>query len=200
MVDGAQADPDNAAVRRGLAHCDTALAASSSSSDTSTRRPPVRRSDSDVDRSSARRVSDEVDRGRSFYKDRKYSAAARCFERALAVDEHHAEAALRLGMAYEDDRRFREAIDAYSRCLAIEPTNYQAATNIGEANRKNEHYQEAIEAYDRALIMPEYLYALAGRAECMRMLGQYEACLDYFARRYASGRVMPSLFRAKRRP
>jgi ATP-dependent Clp protease ATP-binding subunit ClpC len=173
--------PDSAAVRRGLAHCDTALAAHGSADEGLGRRPPVRRPDKPSGHSESRRVSDEVDRGRSFYKDRKYTAAARCFERALAVDENHAEAALRLGMAYEDDRRFREAIDAYSRCLEIEPTNYQAATNIGEANRKNEHYQEAIDAYDRALaLMPEYLYALAGRAECMRMLGQYEGSLDYF--------------------
>lgn len=133
-----------------------------------------------IDRERAR---DELDRGRFFYKDRNYVAAAACFEGALRNDPTYAEAALRLGMAHEDDRQFRKAIEAYERCLAIEPNHYQAATNIGEALRKNERYEEAIRAYDRALAMrSDYLYALAGRAECMRMLGDYQGCLVWFER------------------
>ena len=129
------------------------------------------------------RARDELDRGRFYYKDRNYPAAAACFESALRYDPSYAEAALRLGMAHEDDRQFRKAIDAYERCLLIEPGHYQAATNIGEALRKNERYDEAIRAYDRALAMrSDYLYALAGRAECMRMLGDYQGCLVWFER------------------
>jgi ATP-dependent Clp protease ATP-binding subunit ClpC len=129
------------------------------------------------------RARDELDRGRFFYKDRNYAAAASCFESALRYDPSYAEAALRLGMAHEDDRQFRKAIEAYERCLLIEPGHYQAATNIGEALRKNERYDEAIRAYDRALAMrSDYLYALAGRAECMRMLGDYQGCLVWFER------------------
>ena len=64
----------------------------------------------------------------------------------------------------------------------------QAATNIGEAHRKDEEYEAAIAAYDRALeIRPDYLYALAGRAECMRMLADYEGSLEWFDRAFVVG-------------
>jgi len=126
---------------------------------------------------------EELERGRAFYKERNYQAAARAFTRSLMADPNYAEAALRLGMAYEDDRQYKRAIEAYERCLEIDPRHYQAATNIGEALRKSERYEDAIRAYDRALEMhPDYLYALAGRAECMRMLGDYEGCLAWFDR------------------
>jgi ATP-dependent Clp protease ATP-binding subunit ClpC len=144
--------------------------------------PPQRRDER------KQRARDELDRGRSFYKERSYSAAAACFERALEADPTLAEAALRLGMALEDDRQYRKAIDAYQRCLAIDPKQYQAACNIGEAYRKHERYEEAVKAYDHALsLQGDYLYALAGRAECMRMLGDYEGSLAWFDRALAAG-------------
>ena len=131
---------------------------------------------------------DEVDRGRSFHKDRDYESAIECFERALQLDPTFTEGALRLGMAYEDNRQYRQAIAAYETCLQLESDHFQAATNIGEAYRKNEQYVEAIDAYDRALqIKHDYLYALAGRAECMRMLGKYESCLEWFDRALSIG-------------
>ena len=127
------------------------------------------------------RAVEELEKGRAYYKERRYDKAAACFERALTYDPQYAEAALRLGMAYEDHRQFSRAVAAYERCLTIDPTHYQASTNIGEAKRKNDKYEEAVIAYDRALaLQPDYLYALAGRAECMRMLGQYEESLEWF--------------------
>lgn len=138
-----------------------------------------------VDRQSA---TDELDRGRSYYREQKYAEAARCFERALEVDPKLSEACLRLGMAYEDDRQFRRAIESYEQCLEIDPNHHQAATNIGEAYRKNERYDEAIQAYDYALTLkPDYLYGLAGRSECMRMLGDYEGSLVWFDKALAQG-------------
>jgi ATP-dependent Clp protease ATP-binding subunit ClpC len=138
-----------------------------------------------VDRQSA---TDELDRGRSYYREQKYAEAARCFERALEIDPKLSEACLRLGMAYEDDRQFRRAIESYEQCLEIDPNHHQAATNIGEAYRKNERYDEAIQAYDYALTLkPDYLYGLAGRSECMRMLGDYEGSLVWFDKALAQG-------------
>ena len=149
----------------------------------SPRRDPKSRSTQD-----RARAASEVERGRTYYKDRRYEAAARCFQRALNIDPSYAEAALRLGMAWEDGRQYRRAIEAYERCLSIDPAHYQAATNIGEALRKAERYDEAIGAYDRALALKsDYLYALAGRAECMRMLGDYEGSLTWFDKALAVG-------------
>jgi ATP-dependent Clp protease ATP-binding subunit ClpC len=148
--------------------------------------PPPTATRDDRQAAARQAASDELDRGRSFHKERNYQAAVGAFGRALELDPTFAEASLRLGMAYEDDRQFRRAIQAYERCLEIEPKHVQAATNIGEAHRKNERYLEAIQAYDRGLeLKPDYLYALAGRAECMRMLGQYEESLEWFDRALA---------------
>ncbi|MBA2320242.1 MAG: AAA family ATPase [Deltaproteobacteria bacterium] len=134
------------------------------------------------------RARDDLDRGRSFYKERTYAAAVAWFERALQADPTFAEAALRLGMALEDDRQYRRAIEAYQRCLSVDPKQYQAACNIGEAYRKHEKYEEAIKAYDHTLsLQADYLYALAGRAECMRMLGDYEGSLVWFDKALAVG-------------
>lgn len=150
---------------------------------TGSRRDPRNRSTQD-----RARAATEVERGRTYYKDRRYEAAARCFQRALNIDPSYAEAALRLGMAWEDGRQYRRAIEAYERCLSIDPAHYQAATNIGEALRKAERYEEAIGAYDRALALKsDYLYALAGRAECMRMLGDYDGSLTWFDKALAVG-------------
>ena len=134
------------------------------------------------------RARDDLDRGRSFYKERTYATAIGWFERALQADPTYAEAALRLGMALEDDRQYRRAIEAYQRCLAIDPKQNQAACNIGEAFRKHEKYDEAIIAYDHTLSLhADYLYALAGRAECMRMLADYGGSLQWFDRALAVG-------------
>jgi ATP-dependent Clp protease ATP-binding subunit ClpC len=151
--------------------------------------PPPPSSTQEDRQAKARQLAcDEIDRGRSFFKERNYSAAIAAFRKALEVDPTFGEAALRLGMAYEDDRQFRRAIAAYETCVDIEPGHFQAATNIGEAYRKNESYAEAIAAYDRALaIKPDYLYALAGRAECLRMLGRYQEGLEWFDKAIAVG-------------
>jgi len=180
-----QSDPDSPFVKRGLAHCERQLG----EPDPEVSLPAVNVSSGPLayrqDRSRAR---DELDRGRSFHKDRDFASAIRCYRRALKLDPTFGEAALRLGIAYEDDRQFRRAVEAYETCLKLEPQNYQAATNIGEAYRKNEQYQEAVHAYDRALaIRADYLYALAGRGEAMRMLGDHEGSLAWFDQALAVG-------------
>jgi ATP-dependent Clp protease ATP-binding subunit ClpC len=176
--------PRSPFVLRGLAQCETGAAASKRADQPLEPVPPTPPSTPDDRHARARQAAcDELDRGRSFHKERNFSAAAAAFRRALDHDPTFAEAALRLGMSYEDDRQFRKAVQAYQTCLEIEPNHFQAATNIGEAHRKNENYHEAIEAYDKALVLkPDYLYALAGRAECLRMIGRYEEALDWFDR------------------
>ncbi|MFT4623879.1 MAG: ATP-dependent Clp protease ATP-binding subunit ClpC [Myxococcota bacterium] len=175
--EAARQRPDASFVRRGLSQCQIALA----THDVGSRAVRRRRAPAASSRHDRSRAQEHLEKGRNFYKQRSYSAAARSFRRALDADPAFAEAALRLGMALEDDSSFQEAVDAYERCLRIDPKNYQAATNIGEAHRKNEKYRQAIVAYDRALeLMPDYLYALAGRAECMRMLGEYQPSLTWF--------------------
>ncbi|MGC6513495.1 MAG: tetratricopeptide repeat protein [Myxococcota bacterium] len=184
--------PSSVYVLKGLAQCDLAVRngldrlLDDLTSESVPAGPPTTPDDEENDRREA--AADELDRGRSYHKERKYEAAIQCFMRALEIDDTFAEAAVRLGMAYEDDRQFRRAISAYERCLKIEPDHFQAATNIGEAYRKNEQYHEAIDAYDRALtVKSDYLYALAGRAECMRMLGRFDASLEWFDRALAVG-------------
>ncbi len=176
-------DADSVYVLKGLAQCD--LASRDNLAPGSIVMPTVpsadRGSPDSRQRHKRQTAADELDRGRSFHKERNYAQAIRCYKRSLELDNSFAEAALRLGMAYEDDRQFRRAIAAYETCLRIEPDHFQASTNIGEAHRKNENYHEAIEAYDRALaVKPDYLYAIAGRAECLRMLGRYEESLRWF--------------------
>ena len=168
-----QEDPSATFVRRGLAHSESELAKNGS--------PQPARTAPMVSDEAKQAARDELDRGRSFHKDRDFESAIACFEHALQIDPGLGEAAVRLGMALEDDRQFRKAIEAYELALTIEPDNFQAATNVGEAHRKNERYHEAISAYDRALeVKDDYLYALAGRAESMRMLGDYEGSLVWF--------------------
>ncbi len=194
-------------VKRGLAHCRAGMGENSDEPRAAVRRRPRAEPDrqgrgddralpaivpvtSLATRPAALRVkaSRELERGRIYYKERSYAAAAYCFEQALAVDPTYSEAALRLGMAYEDDKQFDKAISAYQACLRVDPNHYQAATNIGEAHRKHERYDEAIAAYERALsLKDDYLYALAGRAECMRMLGDYAGSLLWFDRALAVG-------------
>jgi ATP-dependent Clp protease ATP-binding subunit ClpC len=172
-------------VQRGLAQCEAAASGAVIRDDVLAEPVPAPPAATQDDRQAKARQAacDELDRGRSFHKERNFPAAVNAFRRALDHDPTFSEAALRLGMAFEDDRQFRKAVTAYETCLEIEPNHFQAATNIGEAHRKNEHYLEAIQAYDRALaIRPDYLYALAGRAECLRMIGRYEESLDWFDR------------------
>ncbi|HMV67722.1 MAG TPA: tetratricopeptide repeat protein, partial [Myxococcota bacterium] len=177
--------PRSTFVQRGLAQCEAAASGAMIVEDVLSEPVPAPPAVTIDDRQAkARQVAcDELDRGRSYHKERNFAAAIAAFRRALDHDPTFSEAALRLGMAYEDDRQFRKAVSAYETCLEIEPNHFQAATNIGEAHRKNEHYLEAIQAYDRALaIRADYLYALAGRAECLRMLGHYEQSLEWFDR------------------
>lgn len=194
-------NPSAAFVKRGLAQCRAGLG--ERGGDDRRRTTTGRRSDSSEppreralpiaapptslsaprSRMDRQRARDELDRGRYFYKERNFTAAATCFETALRYDSTYAEAALRLGMALEEDKQLRKAIEAYERCLKIDPDHFHAATNIGEAYRKNERYEDAIGAYERALALKEdYLYAIAGRAECMRMLGDLPGCLVWFDR------------------
>ena len=175
-VRATQVSPNHAVATRGLAHCVAAM--DETSSDTRIAARPAAPLAVRPDRQAA---EDELDRGRSFHKDRKYRDAMNCYQRALALDPQFITAAFRLGLAYEDDRQYRKAILAYERALQIDPRHYKAATNIGECHRKNEQFDKGVAAYDRALtIKSDYLYALAGRAECMRMLGDYDGCLDWF--------------------
>jgi ATP-dependent Clp protease ATP-binding subunit ClpC len=183
--------PRSPFVARGLAECEvpeapTAMIKRPAKPAVESVPPPPTITRDDRQAAARQAACDELDRGRSFHKERNYAAAIGAFQRAIELDATLAEASLRLGMAYEDDRQFRRAIQAYERCLELDPKHVQAATNIGEAHRKNEQYVEAIQAYDRAMeVRSDYLYALAGRAECMRMLGQYEDSIVWFDRALA---------------
>ncbi len=180
-----QIDPGNTFIERGLGYAELGIQDGLDRllEDVAREMVPLKSTATPDDREALAREAalDELDRGRSYHKERKYTAAIACFRNALEMDASFAEAALRLGMALEDDRQFRHAIAAYERCLEIEPDQFQAATNIGETYRKNEQYHEAISAFDRALtIRPDYLYALAGRGEALRMLGRYDEAVDWF--------------------
>jgi ATP-dependent Clp protease ATP-binding subunit ClpC len=180
--------PTAAWVRRGLEACAQRNAGLAEAFGAEPVPPPPIVTHDDRQLRSRQAASDELDRGRSYYKERNFPAAVQAFRKALEIDPTFAEAALRLGMAYEDDRQYRKAIAAYESCLDIDPQHVQAATNIGEAYRKNERYLDAISAYDRALqIRPEYLFAMAGRAECLRMTQNFEEANEWFDRALKGG-------------
>lgn len=96
------------------------------------------------------------------------------------MDEAQAERweAVEEGMELLHDGRVDEAIDELLRVSRDDPGNEYAFQFLGHAYFEKEAYREALKAYVEALTLaPEYVGAMLGAGQTLRMLGEYDRAI-----------------------
>jgi len=78
-------------------------------------------------------------------------AALACFDDAVQVSPHHAEAHMKRGQALERLKRPDEAIACYDRAIAANRSLTQAYLSKGAVFNRQERYAEALACYEQAL-------------------------------------------------
>lgn len=81
----------------------------------------------------------------------------------------------------EEEGRFDLAAEFYREVVKVEPHRPRGWTNLGEVRRKLSQWDLALDAYNHALERDgDYVPALAGKAEALRMVGRLRESLAPF--------------------
>jgi tetratricopeptide (TPR) repeat protein len=115
--------------------------------------------------------------------------AEEAYRRAIAIDDHFADAHLNLGRLLHASGAVRDALTAYQRALEIDPDDATTQFNVGVASQDLGYETEAIQAYERAIALaprfadPRFnlaaIYEQRGdRAAAIRHLRAYRELVD----------------------
>ena len=115
------------------------------------------------------------------YAQHQFSAAAHCFEQAIAIDPGSAAAHLNLGLPLQRLRRGDEALATYDRALALRPDYPEALLNRGNTLLDLGRHEEGLASYDRVLaVRPAHAAALYNRGRALQGLKRHaEALASY---------------------
>jgi tetratricopeptide (TPR) repeat protein len=107
---------------------------------------------------SARSEADRLERakllvvqGQSLLNEDKAEQAVQCFDEALSLDPHNAEAMVKKGAAFERMRKLPEAIGCYDQAIALDGSMTIAYLYKGGLYNQMERFSEAVECYEQAL-------------------------------------------------
>jgi Tfp pilus assembly protein PilF len=133
-------------------------------------------------------VKAAIDRGNLYREQQRYGDAIYPYERATALDPHHADAHVGLGDAYCGLERYDDAVSAYQQAIALDPQSVDAHAhfNLGRAYANLERYDEAIAAYQQGIALnPNHPYAHNNLADIYLLRGEYDKAQRHFEKRVA---------------
>ena len=92
-----------------------------------------------------------LSKGQSLLNMDKPDEALACFDEALTLNPHHAEALVKRGTALERLRKLPEAIECYDRAIEADSSMTIAYLYKGGLFNRMERFSEALECYEKAL-------------------------------------------------
>jgi tetratricopeptide (TPR) repeat protein len=99
-------------------------------------------------------------RGQALLEQRHPVDALACFEQAIALDGHAANAFIKKGAALERLGRLDEALASYEYALALDDSHADAYIGKGNVLNRLERYQEALACFERAAHHQHYLHTV----------------------------------------
>jgi len=99
-------------------------------------------------------------RGQALLEQRRPIDALACFEQAIALNGHTANAFIKKGAALEHLGRLDEALASYERALALDDSHADAYIGKGNVLNRLERYQEALACFERAAHNQHHLHPL----------------------------------------
>ena len=88
--------------------------------------------------------------GEILYYDRQFGAAARAFERLLALDCTNIDVLFRLACSYQECDMTEAAFDVYKKILEIMPEHPEAHVNLAQIYKSLGEHQKSLELFKRA--------------------------------------------------
>ncbi|MEM6929554.1 MAG: tetratricopeptide repeat protein [Myxococcota bacterium] len=108
-------------------------------------------------------------------------AAIELAELAFRTSSFDPSALIDTAQRLEEEGRFDLAAEFYREVVRVEPHRPRGWTNLGEVRRKLSQWDLALDAYNHALERDgDYVPALAGKAEALRMVGRLRESLAPF--------------------
>jgi tetratricopeptide (TPR) repeat protein len=101
-----------------------------------------------------------VARGQALLEQRHPVDALACFEQAIAIDGHTANAFIKKGAALERLGRLDEALVCYERALGLDDSHADAYIGKGNVLNRLERYQEALACFEQAAHNQHHLHPL----------------------------------------
>ena len=99
-------------------------------------------------------------RGQVLLEQRHPIDALACFEQAIALDGHAANAFIKKGAALERLGRLDEALASYERALGLDDSHADAYIGKGNVLNRLERYQEALACFERAAHNQHHLHTV----------------------------------------
>jgi len=99
-------------------------------------------------------------RGQALLEQRHPIDALGCFEQAIAIDGHAANAFIKKGAALERLGRLDEALASYERALGLDDSHADAYIGKGNVLNRLERYEEALACFEQAARHQHYLHTL----------------------------------------
>ncbi len=99
-------------------------------------------------------------RGQALLEQRHPVDALACFEQAIAIDGHIANAFIKKGVALERLGRLDEALASYEYALALDDSHADAYVGKGNVLNRLERYQEALACFEQAAHHQHHLHTL----------------------------------------
>jgi tetratricopeptide (TPR) repeat protein len=99
-------------------------------------------------------------RGQALLEQRHPIDALACFEQAIVIDGHAANAFVKKGAALERLGRLDEALVSYERALGLDDSHADAYIGKGNVLNRLERYQEALACFEQAAHHQHYLHTV----------------------------------------
>lgn len=111
----------------------------------------------------------------------RFDAAVACYQTALQLDVHNADAYYNLGIAQQEFHQFEHAVDAYQHAVAYHPEHAEAWNNLGVVLKELGRLEEALACYTTVLeLNPQHTFALFNLGVLAGDAERFEEAVDFY--------------------
>jgi tetratricopeptide (TPR) repeat protein len=122
------------------------------------------------------------ERGKGYFKDKKYNKALDDFSEAVRLEPSNADYHAWLARTYLNSDKYAECLASVNQALQLNPHCQLAYRVRAGVYRKNKDYQKAIQGYSQAIqIDPQDALSFRGRGQAYMALKDYEKAIQDFS-------------------
>ncbi|MEI0567328.1 tetratricopeptide repeat protein [Brachyspira pulli] len=132
------------------------------------------------DSSSKENAKDLFGQGMSYYDDKQYEEAIKCFKKAVELEPNNDEAWRWLGNAYLVNSNNDEALEAFLKAIEIDSNKSNNWNSLGLLYQEKKEYEKALETLNKAIQLDKQNYSpLVNISNVYRFMKNYDKAIEY---------------------
>ncbi|MEI0446685.1 tetratricopeptide repeat protein [Brachyspira intermedia] len=131
--------------------------------------------------SSNKENSDDLfEQGRSYYDDKQYEEAIKCFKKAVELEPNNDESWRWLGNTYLVNSNNDEALEAFLKAIEIDSNKSNNWNSLGLLYKEKKEYEKALETLNKAIQLDKQDYSpLVNISNVYRFMENYDKAIEY---------------------